>query len=80
MRAAGVPVTVLERGDAPAVTAVATMSGADHAVAADGWTVSGLERAVVVWLQGGAGGEDEDMGRLHAMSRCTGQLVWVRRP
>ena len=81
LREAGVPVSVLNSNDTRAVADVATMAMAhDQVVAANSHTVSGLERPVVVWVQGDAVTADESVGRLHAMSRSTAQLVWVKRP
>ena len=79
LREAGVPVSVLKSSDTRAVAEVATMEQ-DHVVAANSRTVSGLERPVVVWVQGDEETADESVGRLHAMSRSTAQLVWVKRP
>ena len=73
------PVSVLNSNDTRAVADVATMA-MDHVVAANCHTVSGLERPVVVWVQEDAVTADESVGRLHAMSRSTAQLVWVKRP
>ena len=81
LREAGVPVSVLNSNDTRAVADVATMAMAiDQVVAANSHTVSGLERPVVVWVQGDAVTADESVGQLHAMSRSTAQLVWVKRP
>ena len=79
LREAGVPVSVLNSNDTRAVADVATMAH-DQVVAANSHTVSGLERPLVVWVQGDAVTADESVGRLHAMSRSTAQLVWVKRP
>ncbi|KAK7091085.1 hypothetical protein V1264_009786 [Littorina saxatilis] len=85
LRQGGLPVTVLQSGRVFfAKASVATMSR-DQVVVADCDDVCGLERRVVVWVQGkrpGGGGQggDERWGRLHAMSRCTGQLVCVMPP
>ena len=79
----GVPVTLLQRGDAAGVEAVVKMTGADQAVVAGHDDVSGLERKIVVWVEadkprsGGGQRYDEEWGRLKAMSRCTAQLVCV---
>nr|KAG5712119.1 hypothetical protein BaRGS_020845 [Batillaria attramentaria] len=79
LRQAGVPVKVLARGDTAGFSRdVALMAGPDQVLAANARSVSGMERKVVVWLQRGplrAG--DIGMGRLHAMSRATAQLIWV---
>ena len=79
LREAGVPVSVLKSSDHRAVIEVTRMEQ-DHVVAANSLTVSGLERPVVVWVQGDEETADESVGRLHAMSRSTAQLVWVKRP
>ena len=78
----GVPVTVLRAGDVAGAAAVAAMSGPDEVLVAESDDVCGLERKVVVWLQGtrssgGGHGGDEKYGRLEAVSRCTAQLVCV---
>nr|KAG5706698.1 hypothetical protein BaRGS_005768 [Batillaria attramentaria] len=83
LRSEGVPVKVLKYGDSPAVRDVAVMEGQDAVVAAYAGAVSGLERAVVVWVQTHRTGTetvDEDVGRLMAISRTTAQLVWVVWP
>ena len=84
LRQGGVPVTVLKKGDVGGAAAVAAMSGPDEVLVARGEDVCGLERKVVVWLEeserprGGVGqGDDEQYGRLEAVSRCTAQLVCV---
>ena len=75
------PVSVLNSNDIRAVADVAMMVMArDKVVAANSHTVSGLERPVVVWVQGDVLLADESVGRLHAMSRSTAQFVWVKRP
>ncbi|XP_070209738.1 uncharacterized protein [Littorina saxatilis] len=93
LRQGGLPVTVLRSGDHGAKANVATMSRDQVVVAEDG-SVRGLERRVVVWVQGdrprdggqgdrphdGGQGVDEHWGRLHSMSRCTGQLVCIMLP
>ena len=77
LRDAGVPVTVMENTDTKALVDVVTMSGGDHVIATDYDSVRGLERPVVVWVQGTG---NEDRGRLLAMSRCTAQLICVKPP
>nr|KAG5685807.1 hypothetical protein BaRGS_001219 [Batillaria attramentaria] len=77
LRGAGVPVRVVRSGDVSAAKDVALKTGLDEVIAASSSTVSGLEREVVVWLQ--VGRYDEEFGRLLAMSRTTGQLIWVRK-
>ena len=58
------PVSVLNSNDTSAVADVATMAMAhDQVVAANSHTVSGLERPVVVWVQGDAVPADESVGR-----------------
>ncbi|XP_070208397.1 uncharacterized protein [Littorina saxatilis] len=83
LRQGGLPVTVLQRGDSGAMADVATMSR-DQVVVAHYDVVCGLERRVVVWVEGegpgGVQGVNEQWGRLHAVSRCTGQLVCVMPP
>ena len=73
--------SVLNSNDTRAVADIATMAMAhDQVVAANSHTLSGLERPVVVWVQGDVLIADEGVGRLHAMSRSTAQFVWVKRP
>ncbi|KAK7109760.1 uncharacterized protein [Littorina saxatilis] len=79
LRDANIPVRVLKAGDAEKTfREVATMTGPNQVVVADCRMVSGLERPVVVWVEGGKRTVDEDIGRLHAMTRSTSQLIWVR--
>ncbi|XP_070177871.1 uncharacterized protein [Littorina saxatilis] len=79
LRDEGIPVTVLETGDADRVKDVATMAGPDHVIAAGSRFVQGLERKIVVYVQTSKPVyDDEDWGRLFAMSRCTSQLIWVK--
>lgn len=83
LRKRQIPVRVVKYGDAEAVREVATFEGPDEVVAAWVGTVNGLERAVVVWIQTHKTGSetvDEDLGRLSAISRTTGKLVWVVWP
>ncbi|XP_070179083.1 uncharacterized protein [Littorina saxatilis] len=79
LRDGGILVTVLETGDARRVKDVATMAGPDHVIAAGSRFVQGLERKIVVYVQTSKPVyDDEDWGRLCAMSRCTSQLIWVK--
>ncbi|KAK7088845.1 uncharacterized protein [Littorina saxatilis] len=76
----GIPARVLTEGATKEEKKeVATMTGPDQVVVAECRMVSGLERPVVVWVQGDLTSKDEHDGRLHAISRCTSQLIWVRR-
>ncbi|KAK7096338.1 uncharacterized protein [Littorina saxatilis] len=78
LRGEGIPITVLESGDAR-IGDVATMAGPDHVIAAGSRFVQGLERKIVVYVQTSKPVyDDEDWGRLCAMSRCTSQLIWVK--
>jgi phosphoserine phosphatase len=77
LRQAGFPVTVVSEGDERAVAAMATRAGPDHVVAVSSNDVHGLERPVVVYVDGGGG---SNQGRLHIISRATASLLWVRRP
>jgi hypothetical protein len=76
LRQAGFPVTVVSEGDARAVAAMATRAGPDHVVAVHVDDVHGLERPVVVFVE--RGGVSDYGGRLHAMSRATASLIWVK--
>ncbi|XP_070203707.1 uncharacterized protein [Littorina saxatilis] len=96
LKAAGVPVSVLGVQDwlhnrarwEGAVQDVAVAATDTVTVAGYGW-VTGLERRVVAVLQGRHQGDD-DRGwtdewidrtdRMHAVSRCTTQLIMVRTP
>lgn len=75
-----IPYRVLQEGDIDGIKQVATMSGPNEVIVSQSKIVSGLERPVVVWVQRDQAPQDENNGRLHAMSRTTAQLIWVRCP
>jgi hypothetical protein len=74
---AGFPVTVVNEGDAGAIADVANCSGPDSIVAASVNDVRGLEKSIVVYVDNGLG---NTWGRLHAISRSTASLLWIRKP
>ena len=74
LRDQGVPVQALLEGSRD----MATMTGPDEVVVTFSGNTLGLERKVVVWTRYDEWGEE--WGRLLAMSRCTGQLIIVRKP
>ncbi|KAK7090459.1 hypothetical protein V1264_010253 [Littorina saxatilis] len=81
LREAGIPVTILVEEDHTMLKEVATMEGPNDVFAAQSTEVQGLERKIVVFAQAdGLNSENEDRGRLQAMSRCTAQLIWVKPP
>ena len=84
LRRAQIPVCVLEWRDRAGVVAEWESRVADVAVArtdevtvAHWESVQGLERRVVVWLSDLT---QDDIPRLHALSRCTTQLIIVDTP
>ena len=84
LRHSQMPVCVLERRDRAGVVAEWESRVADVAVArtdevtvAHWESVQGLERRVVVWLSDLT---QDDIPRLHALSRCTTQLIIVDTP
>jgi hypothetical protein len=76
LQEAGIPVWEVEYTDTAAMKALATRTAGDKVTVTDVHAVWGLERAVIVYMDDGAGGADI-RGRLMAMSRCTSQLVCV---
>ena len=87
LKASGLPVTVVEEGDTQGREDLATHSHTTAVYTSSSYT-RGLERPVVVWLEqyrrsrstqgdGQSRITDEEYGRLHAMSRCTAQLINV---
>ena len=89
LRAAGIPVCVLKWKDREDDRAGWEGRLADVAVARTDWvtvadweSVQGLERRVLVWLAGALdkGWDVYHFDRLHALSRCTTQLVVVALP
>ena len=88
LRASDVPVRGLTRHDADSELRDAALAVRDQVTVSDYETVAGLERRVVVGVgrgrgeteEGGGGAREIDSSRLFAMSRCTGQLVWIGQP
>jgi hypothetical protein len=75
LRKAGIPVTVVGDGDERTVAAMAARAGPDHVIIARVWDVCGLERPVVVYVDSVL---SDRGGRLHAMSRSSAKLLWLR--
>ena len=73
LQAGGVPVRVLSQYHDDVVN----MAGPDAMLATWNNVLVGLERTVVVWSRYDEWGEA--WGRLLAMSRCTGQLIIVKK-
>lgn len=75
----GIPVRIIPHGDSEAARDLALMAGDDEVGAASMNSVTGLERKVVVWLEGNKTW-DENAGRLLIASRCMAQLIHVSDP
>lgn len=87
LRENGIPVKVLTReGHTEDDLRKVALAVEDVVTMTDYETVSGLERRVVIGIEGkdrkrAADGERYvDANRLHAISRCTAQLVWIGQP
>ncbi|XP_070177943.1 uncharacterized protein [Littorina saxatilis] len=83
LRQLGIPTRVVDNWDSEAVRRVAENSWTPLAVAdavtiVNQRTVWGLERKVVVYLDGGFGDDADRTGRLLSMSRSTAQVIWVK--
>ena len=84
LQASGLPVTVVNKGDIRGMEDLATHSHTTAVYTHSQYT-KGLERPIVIWLQeippnqrcSGGQWDDEQRGRLDAMSRCTAQLIIV---
>jgi len=71
--ASHIPLCVLpDRGASQAALRDLATATTDQVTVAHYYTVSGLERRVVVGMKAGAG-----LNRLSAMSRCTSFLIWI---
>nr|KAG5709444.1 hypothetical protein BaRGS_023126 [Batillaria attramentaria] len=79
LRKAGFPVRLVASDDTAAIREVAVHAGADEVIATSVNTVTGLERKVVVWIQGDKTWDDNS-GRMLIASRSSAQLVCVSRP
>ncbi|XP_070202752.1 uncharacterized protein [Littorina saxatilis] len=78
LRQGGVPVRVVRSDDVTAIAEMAVMGGDDDVVVANMDVVAGLERPVVV-VVGGLIPEYLDEIRFSVVSRCTSQLVLVKK-
>ncbi|KAK7091343.1 uncharacterized protein [Littorina saxatilis] len=76
IQANGVPVQILLRPYNDDELRDVALAGSNQVTVSDYQTVSGLERRVVIGT-GSAKDERDMLNRLHAMSRCTAQLVWI---
>ena len=80
LRGAGLPVRVV-KWNASSIDDVCSTTRPNDVVAAQVIHVSGLERKVVVWVPSRhSDGIEEELDRLHAFGRCTGQLIKVTWP
>ena len=73
LRQEKIPVKVVARRDDDDAIRDVALAESNCVTVTDCHTVSGLERRVVVGLG------EVDVNRLYAMSRCSAQLIWVRR-
>ena len=77
LQAEGVPLEVIDRRTATATDFHSmAMALSDRVTITDSECVRGLERRVIVGVEGRIGVLD----RLEVMSRCTSQIVWIGTP
>ena len=78
LQAEGVPLEVIDsRAATPRDLHRMAMALTDQVTVTDCGCVRGLERRVIVGVEGGSGGV---LDRLVVMSRCTGLLIWAGTP
>ena len=78
LQAEGVPLEVIDWSTATATDLNRmAMALTDRVTVTDRWCVSGLERRVIVGLEGRWFGVWD---RLGVMSRCTSLLIWIGTP
>jgi hypothetical protein len=73
----GIPVKVVTDDSSEDDKRSMALALEDTVIATDFTTASGLERQIVIGLGTGKGRLVTGDLRLHAMSRCTSQLVWI---
>ena len=78
LQAEGVPLGVIDWRTATSTDLHRmAMALTDRVTVTDSRCVRGLERRVIVGVEGGSGGV---LDRLDVMSRCTSQLIWIGTP